>query len=101
MHKMENRGSLWYNAEQVMTLRMNGARQSVNHSEKKMAHYHFYPDYLSSTSYMLHFCHCSVNTESFFTTGAISARFMALRQTAFGEAGVSAAVTMIHATCWR
>ena len=37
---MENRGSLWYNAEQVMTLRMNGARQSVNHSEKKMAHYH-------------------------------------------------------------
>ena len=40
MHKMENTGSLWYNAEQVMTLRMNGARQSVNHSEKKMAHYH-------------------------------------------------------------
>ena len=37
---MENRGRLWYNAEQVMTLRMNGARQSVNHSEKKMAHYH-------------------------------------------------------------
>lgn len=97
---MENRGSLWYNAEQVMTLRMNGARQSVNHSEKKMAHYHL-PGLFEFYELYAHFCHCSVSTESFFTTGAISARFMALRQTAFGEAGVSAAATMIRATCWR
>ena len=83
-----------------MTLRMNGARQSVNHSEKKMAHYHL-PGLFEFYELYAAFLPLFREHREFFTTGAISDRFMAHRQTAFGEAGVSAAATMIRATCWR
>ena len=92
---MENRGSLWYNAEQVMTLRMNGARQSVNHSEKKMAHYHLPGLFEFYELYAAFLPLFREHREFFYDWCDIGSIY------AFGEAGVSAAATMIRATCWR